>query len=620
MFITLPAFCQGDLSTSVKGQTQTAKVNVGTLEVPGNQITKTGSVGALLETGNKNLLANPSFEHQTYNTSWTSLSGTSALETSVVIDGKKSHKITYSSAFVSLTPTDVTTNAAQFADLSVQGVASVMVKAPFAVKLCARNAGSTSTTLCSSPTQGLNKWEQLYYPFVLGATSNGFEIKSDALVTGVAYFDDAFMGPSKVTANTSVIGPWTTYTPTWSVVSGTAPVIGNGTITGKWRQVGDSAEITIEIISGTTTTYGSGSYTFSLPPNITIDGSKSSNDFGTMNLYNNTAPFNTYIGQVIFFSTSAVRAIGTSTSVWTNSIPVSLTASTSGHRISGNFTVPVTQFAASTNTLSSTNGNTSWASCGHVFTDFNGFGMVTNIETQCKRDGDDLLMKGKFTPGPGTAVEARVNLKHQGVLLTSAGTGKIPSIQLAGTDAFTGTGATVGFNLIEPSVGYITFSQQNSGTGGLTKLLGNNYTASQPISISARIPIATWENSNVIVASLKDTPTTIGSTGSDIQSVYFGGGATCSTACTSGTCTICHQSGSKITSVTWNSLGFYRLNGIDGLKYDCTGSSYTTSSTVSAILHDRTSSTSGYALVGSGHTTLGALNSSLNSVHCIGVP
>ena len=618
MFITLPAFCQGDLSTSVKGQTQTAKVNVGTLEVPGNQITKTGSVGALLETGNKNLLANPSFEHQTHNTSWTSLSGTSALETSVVIDGKKAHKITYSSAFVSLTPTDVTTNAAQFADLSVQGVASVMVKAPFAVKLCARNAGATSTTLCSSPTQGLDKWEQLYYPFVLGATSNGFEIKSDALVTGVAYFDDAFMGPAKVTAITSVVGPWTAYTPTVATLT-------NSTTTAFWRQNGQDIEVMFRtVLSGTPA--ATGGISVSLPTGYTVDSAKVANygglgAVGYAHGYDLSATSH-YNYQVLWGSAGGLITVqnyttGQVTAV-THTSPFALTTSDG---IEGYFKVPVTQFAASTNTLSSTNGNTSWASCGHTTSDFTGFGTVTNIETQCKRDGDDLLMRGKFTPGTGTAVPARVNLKHQGVLLTSAGTGKIPSIQLAGVVAFTGAGSTSGYNLIEPSVGYITFSQQSAGTAGLTKLLGGNYTASQPISISARVPIANWENSNVIVASLKDTPTTIGTTGSDFQSVTFGSGANCATACTTGTCSICTRTGSKITSVTRSAAGIYNINGIDGTKYACDGTGVSPGVSPIILVNNLPGGTSSQAQVFSYGTSGGAnTDTGYASVTCIGIP
>lgn len=61
---------------------------------------------------------------------------------------------------------------------------------------------------------------------------------------------------------------WQAYTPVWTA-SGTAPAIGNGTLTGRWRRSGDRVIANIELVAGTTTTFGTGFYSFSLPPGIT---------------------------------------------------------------------------------------------------------------------------------------------------------------------------------------------------------------------------------------------------------------------------------------------------------------------------------------------------------------
>jgi hypothetical protein len=58
--------------------------------------------------------------------------------------------------------------------------------------------------------------------------------------------------------------PWTAYTPAWTGTT-TNPVIGNGTITGSYRQIGKTIDYGIHIVMGTTTTYGTGNYRFSLP-------------------------------------------------------------------------------------------------------------------------------------------------------------------------------------------------------------------------------------------------------------------------------------------------------------------------------------------------------------------
>lgn len=57
---------------------------------------------------------------------------------------------------------------------------------------------------------------------------------------------------------------WTTYAPTWSA-STTAPVIGNGAIGGRYLQIGKTIRYHISVLMGSTTTYGTGNYTFTLP-------------------------------------------------------------------------------------------------------------------------------------------------------------------------------------------------------------------------------------------------------------------------------------------------------------------------------------------------------------------
>jgi hypothetical protein len=60
-------------------------------------------------------------------------------------------------------------------------------------------------------------------------------------------------------------GKLTSYTPTWGVVSGTAPALGNGTLTGAYTRVGDLVYFRVQLEIGSTTTTGVGSYTFTLP-------------------------------------------------------------------------------------------------------------------------------------------------------------------------------------------------------------------------------------------------------------------------------------------------------------------------------------------------------------------
>lgn len=57
---------------------------------------------------------------------------------------------------------------------------------------------------------------------------------------------------------------WTSYTPTWTALS-TNPVLGNGQISGSYKQVGKTVHATGQILMGSTTTYGSGAWLVSTP-------------------------------------------------------------------------------------------------------------------------------------------------------------------------------------------------------------------------------------------------------------------------------------------------------------------------------------------------------------------
>lgn len=57
---------------------------------------------------------------------------------------------------------------------------------------------------------------------------------------------------------------WSSYTPTWTA-SGTAPSIGNGTLEGAYQQIGKTVFWRMRFQAGSTSTYGTGNYHFSLP-------------------------------------------------------------------------------------------------------------------------------------------------------------------------------------------------------------------------------------------------------------------------------------------------------------------------------------------------------------------
>lgn len=75
---------------------------------------------------------------------------------------------------------------------------------------------------------------------------------------------------NEISTNLNVLGDdWTSYTPNWTA-SGTSPAVGNGTLSGSYRTVGKTVDFRILFVTGSSTTYGTGVYNFTLPsaPNI----------------------------------------------------------------------------------------------------------------------------------------------------------------------------------------------------------------------------------------------------------------------------------------------------------------------------------------------------------------
>ncbi|MCF2532726.1 hypothetical protein [Yinghuangia soli] len=61
-------------------------------------------------------------------------------------------------------------------------------------------------------------------------------------------------------------GAWTAYTPSWDISGMTNPVLGNGTIKGRYQLIGKTVVFAVRIAMGSTTTYGgSGFYRVTVP-------------------------------------------------------------------------------------------------------------------------------------------------------------------------------------------------------------------------------------------------------------------------------------------------------------------------------------------------------------------
>jgi hypothetical protein len=513
--LCINAFAVGPIG--VTGQNQSPAKFPSVIKAPNNQVTDLGASSVLVETGNQNLLANPSFEHSTFNTGWTCTGITPVVETTVVAPGsKKAMKLTPSAATFECYQ-DSSIGAAQAA--SVQFLAMIRAKAALTagtLKVCARQAGVTSTTLCNSNIDDTFNFRKM--PFTGSTTSNGISIAGTS-ATGTIYLDDAFVGAVDLKQDVDRsrwVGSlnyastlnciWTSAATSYANFTAdtdcaTPTVAGNvrapsTKIPGFVLPAGSPAGEYVIVLRGAVT--GNANYASVRMSDGTINTTAGST-FGSAAVY----PSITFR-----LSEPTALAADTTVQVQAKSTASSLSIVADTTNIS-ELTFDVYYYPSSAGSVySSTNADTDWADCGITpsHSNWQGFGTPSAISLQCKRDRGELVMKGKFNPGVTTAAEGRIPLPiWNGTQLVTANTTKIPSIQIAIGTIVRSTAISAGNGgqavvFAEPSVGYFTYGFLNPSNGGLTKLNANVFfTSGDVASFTIRLPIEGWDNSNVII-------------------------------------------------------------------------------------------------------------------------
>lgn len=500
-------------------------VTVGDLQFPKSQLTNVGPDSYRVETGNGNLLVNPSFEHLAEGTGWTtSTTSTATMNIAGAVNttyelGKKHMTfecIGGASGGTCLLFQDQNTSK------TIQGLALAYISSTSAsaVKLYSRvNQANNLSVTTKSTALGLYK-----IPFILGSTHSGLGVEvtvaAGQTITGTIDATSVGAQDVKQDIDQSQIAGESYFAGTtgclWSRTSATlgpytadvdcpAPTVTHSYM-GEW-QATDS-----DLPRQTVNNLPSGTYkaTFYLANynSASINSSHAITD-GTSTceavLGNASAvPAHTVVSCVFKYSSPGNRSFELHTASSSNTVNIQ-----NGVPAPRGSTKFILEYYGSGQAYSSTNSDTGWESCGHLPSDFTNFGTVTTIETQCKRQGDELLMRGRFTGGTPAAGLGSVALKFQGVYLTAAGTSSIPTIQAAGIWFYdmvdTGHGGTI---LISPGATGINFSlggMIGSQSGNpMSPANANNMLGLGNIAnmTGIRIPINGWENSNLIVASL----------------------------------------------------------------------------------------------------------------------
>lgn len=128
-------------------------------------------------------------------------------------------------------------------------------------------AGTTAGTSPPGSAKYGDLWyntsNDVVYQYLSDGTSNYWiDISSQTIAANTS---NVINGNLTVSGELFLTGTaWTSYTPTWTT-SGTAPSIGNGVLTGKYKQIGKTVFVRVRLQIGSTTTTGTGHWRISLP-------------------------------------------------------------------------------------------------------------------------------------------------------------------------------------------------------------------------------------------------------------------------------------------------------------------------------------------------------------------
>ena len=458
----------------------------------------------------ENILLNGGFEAG--KTSWTSGAGTVTSSTTA-IKGKRSISVSLSSQTLNVYQ-DSILYASQYAG-SVQGLAYARVKTTLStVKVCARQAGVTSSTLCVTHS-GSGNWELLKVPFILSATSNGLSINTASNVTGTVLIDDAFVGAVDLKVDTNNISNWQSYTPTW-YNSTTNPSVGNGSISGKWRRVGSDMEGEVIIRVGSTTTFGTGTImSVDIPSGYSADTSvidsveSSPGTWAALDTavtrYDGILRMEGTTNKLFLMVRRQATTYPTINEGMTGTLPFTMS---NGDVITIRYKIPIVGWASSGSIYSSTNADTSLAEYTPTFN--SGFSVGTGGNASSKfwwyRDGQYMVISGGWRLGSSGA---SIGTGNHSITIPSGysiDTSKLtlldgyPNVGTVRIGDFSAGAERVASILVFNSSSNTLFIGNGANFNGITSTTPWTWAQDDFLSIEEiRVPIVGWENSNIII-------------------------------------------------------------------------------------------------------------------------
>jgi hypothetical protein len=201
----------------------------------------------------------------------------------------------------------------------------------------------------SSGTSGLSSMTGKYTTTFDTDTNTSYKLVVKRTVASAATINlsKVVIGPG-IQPQGAVVEDWVSYTPVWAA-AGTSVALGSGTLSGKYKRVGSDVMVLIDLGTAANTTYGSSSYTFSLPTGLTVDTTKITNLASTLGIARGSfgASANVVDGIVTNASSTTLAVVatdGATPAYWGQS---QFTNSTAGQGIYIQATVPISEWSGS---------------------------------------------------------------------------------------------------------------------------------------------------------------------------------------------------------------------------------------------------------------------------------
>ena len=513
---------------SIKGQADANKSTVTNLQVPAKQATLTAPSTYKVETGNGNLLENPSFDHSTVSTGWTTTStGTATCtltqETSSPFSGEVNYaKLTASGGASGGTCSlkqSVTTISGHQALISARFYPDPLgnCSGPSAVYNTLVN-GSVVTAQTITNCGTTNYWTPVMAVPEISGTTTGLELLITVAASTSTYvaMDQASVELGNVTQTASIITPWQSYTPTWTGFGTLNPTTNQC----RWRQIGGSIEVECRATSGTVTAVEP---RVSLPNGYTVASNGLPTLFYAGELVRN-AQSTTYFGDAVLAEPGASYVVLSTQSATVNEMTkrTASNAVNSSELFSLKFSVPVNELSASTQVFASQCG----AACDTEFT----FSVDTSTGAVTESNGDPINGSASGTSaGRSVAFNyALANAPRCTATVTSAGTGAPGLKYITVTNTGISTISVFRTDTLATNTGIVDFHCIKQGS---------DYT-----------------NAMILQGSFKDVMTAPGISKPVTCSALIGG-ASETTACSTGTCSEYRPFGECGISVSYSTTG-----------------------------------------------------------------